>query len=160
MTSFKFQFTFAICASVANWSGQLANQYCNIASQYCNVARKRTSGLTVKCRSSPKKSESQYCNVARKRTSGLTVKCRSSPKKSELVLLIEEDNKVRRLSESQQHEELERMRREKWERERRVSEALRKLYAERDASREYERRELREAIRLGSMVRLDVGFSD
>ena len=57
-------------------------------------------------------------------------------------------------------EERARLAAEKWERERRVSEALRKLYAERDASREYERRELREAIRLGSMVRLDVGFSD
>ncbi len=97
------------------------------------------------------------------------LKCRNSPKKSELVLLIEEDNKAKQLDESQQHKELEKMRCEKEERlrleeeqkrERRISNELRKIWAERDVSREYERRELREAIRLGSTVRLDVGFSD
>ncbi len=98
------------------------------------------------------------------------LKCCNSPKKSELVFLIEEDNKAKQLDESQQHEELKKMRREKEERLRleeeerkhrqRVGDKLREIWASQDASREYERRELREAIRLGSMVRLDVGFSD
>ncbi len=47
------------------------------------------------------------------------LKCRNSPKKSELVLLIEEDNKAKQLDESQQHEELEKMRCEKEEQKRR-----------------------------------------